>query len=107
MNQCFPYAFSKLIKGAKETFSIDFTDLLGSGETITTGTVTCTDPSGTDPSPGNMISGSAQASTPYLLQLIDADTAGVAGVCYMLVFSANTSAGQIMVAEAYVNVVAQ
>ena len=68
------------------------TNLLASGETISSASVTATVLSGTDPSPQNIVSGAATISGATVSQTI---TAGLEGVRYQLVLEITTSTGQI------------
>lgn len=80
--------------GETEIFAVDYTALLGTGETISSAVWTNSVKEGTDASPGSMITGSAAISGAVVSQKI---TGGVAGVYYWPICTATTSLGQIIV----------
>lgn len=81
-----------------------FAESLAAGETVSSATVTATVYSGTDASPSSIISGSATCSGSTATQTI---TGGVAGVVYLLVCVATSSASQAMVRQGYLAVQAE
>lgn len=80
----------------------DFLSRLSLGETITSASCTCVVYAGVDPSPANVISGTATVSGSIVNQLI---TGGVLGVIYELLFRAVTSLGQVLELSAYLTIV--
>jgi hypothetical protein len=80
----------------------DFASRLSLGETISSASTVATTYSGTDASPSGIISGSASISGSKVTQVV---TAGTLGVTYLLVCTANTSAGQVLQIAAFLPVV--
>lgn len=89
MKQTFP---AKTV-GASKLYDFDFTSQLGAGETISTQSVQAAVYTGNDPTPQNIISGSATVSGAVVSQLI---TAGVVGTIYSLLCTITTSLGQTL-----------
>jgi hypothetical protein len=85
-----------ILSGVVKTYSFDFSDELGVGETISTKTVTATVYSGTDASPSSLISGAASSSGAVVSQNITTVSVGVVGVLYELLCQITTSAGQTL-----------
>lgn len=81
----------------------DFAQSLAVGETLTTVSTTATVYSGTDATPSAVLSGAPTVSGKQVIQNL---TGGVLGVVYYLVCAATTSLGKVLVAEAYLPVVA-
>jgi hypothetical protein len=77
-----------------ETFSVDYTALLGTGETITSAVWSNSVKAGADANPGAMISGFAGIDGAVVNQKIQG---GIAGVYYWPICTATTSANQIIV----------
>jgi len=77
-----------------EIFSVDYTALLGTGETITSAVWTNSVKEGTDASPSSMVSGFASITGAVVSQKL---TGGVAGVYYWPICTAVTSAGQTII----------
>lgn len=77
-----------------EIFSVDYSVLLGTGETITSAVWTNSVKEGTDASPNAMISGPASITGAVVSQKL---TAGVAGVYYWPICTATTSANQVII----------
>jgi hypothetical protein len=86
--------FSPKRPSETELFSADFSRLLGSGETVTTGSckVVLADDSA-EADIAAMKSGAASVDGTKVLQKI---TGGTDGVTYTLIFQATTSAGQTL-----------
>lgn len=76
------------LAGETKPITFDFSDVLASGETISTQGVAATVYSGTDASPSSLISGSATASGAVVTQKV---TAGTLGVIYELTCTITTS----------------
>ena len=85
--------FSRKRIDENKKLSWDFANDLAAAETISTQTVTATVHSGTDASPGNIVSGSAATVGSVVTQLI---VDGVDGVEYLLEFEITTSQGQTL-----------
>jgi hypothetical protein len=77
-----------------DTFTVDFRNLLATGETIQSATWACEVLKGNDAAPTVMIIGSADINGTNVSQQI---TGGVAGVTYLLSCLAVTSAGNTLV----------
>jgi uncharacterized protein YraI len=88
-------------KFAGETvlFNVDFSDRMGTGETITTPTATVTVYSGVDASPP-AFTAAASGQTINVTQ-----TGGVVGVTYSVLVQAQTSAGQVLQKSYYLTVI--
>lgn len=82
----------------QEVFTVDFTSLLGTGETITSAVWSNTLIRGTDATPGAMIQGSATIAGPLVSQVIKGGT--VDGF-YAPVCTAQTSTGQTLTLPVY------
>ena len=82
-------------------YGIDFSALLGTGETITSATAAIRVTTGTDASPSSLLSGAPAISAGVVSQKV---TGGVAGCTYLLGISITTSAGQTFVEAAPINV---
>ena len=80
----------------------NFLSNLAVGETISTQVVTATVYSGTDANPSAIISGSATADDPEVLQLV---TGGTLGVVYTLLCTITTSLGQTLTQAGYLAIV--
>lgn len=76
------------LAGETKPVTFDFSDVLASGETISTQVVAATVYSGTDAAPSSLISGSATASGAVVTQKV---TAGTLGVIYELLCTITTS----------------
>ena len=86
------YQFTAKRPNEQEIFGFDFTAQLATGEIINpTPTVTATVLSGNDPSPQNIVSGTATIKAGKVSQLI---VGGVDGETYQLVCQIVTSLGQ-------------
>ena len=85
--------FSRKRIDEDKKLSWDFANDMASAETISTKTVTATVHSGTDASPGNIVSGGAASSGQVVTQLI---VDGLEGVTYMLEFEITTDQGQTL-----------
>lgn len=94
--------FSPKRPAESEVFTFDFTDLLGTNETLISATVASKVVNGTDAAYASMISGAAQISGKKVLQKI---AAGVAGVYYELACTATTDTGQIMIVAGNLSVI--
>ena len=88
--------------GSTVTVAFNFTSDLAIGETISSATCTCKVYSGTDASPGVLISGGATASGAVVSQNI---AGGVLGVLYELLCTITTSLGQTLLKSGYLAVV--
>ena len=75
-------------------YGIDFSNLLGTGETISSATASMRVTQGTDASASSMLSGAPSISAGIVKQKI---VSGVAGAVYLLGLSIVTSAGQTFV----------
>jgi hypothetical protein len=89
--------------GETRLLSFDFTSDLGTGETITSATCTCSVWSGTDASPSSMVSGANSISFGTVTQLY---TGGQAGVIYIAGCEALTNLGQSIARTGYLAVTA-
>lgn len=88
--------FPSLAKGAKVDLTVTFLDDLETGDSINGATVSAAVFSGTDATPGNLISGVANYATqPLVTQKIDASLGGVLGVIYTIIFTVTTTNGQV------------
>ena len=85
--------FSRKRIDEDKKLSWDFSNDMAAAETISTKVVTATVHSGTDASPGNIVSGSAASAGQVVTQLI---VDGVDGVTYMLEFEITTSQSQTL-----------
>ena len=87
-------------KGPNETLNqvFNFASRLAASETISTKVVTATVYSGTDASPGALISGAATSSGAAVTQAI---TGGQLGVVYLLTCAITTSAAQTLRLSGY------
>lgn len=84
----------------------DFTSALAAGETISSATVTASVYSGTDAAPGNLIAGADTISGAIVSQLIAGSAgAGVLGVIYELLCTADTSLGKRLQIASYMAIV--
>ena len=77
------------LASSTESYTVDFTDLVPAGDSISSQTVTASVYSGTDASPSSIISGSATASGTRVTQKL---TGGTAGVIYQLTWTVVTAA---------------
>lgn len=91
MAESFSYKFTTEVK----SLSFDFSQVLASGETISTATCTVVVIDGTDPTPSNILSGGTTIIGFKVYQQVQN---GVAGVTYRLVATITTSAGNTLVA---------
>jgi hypothetical protein len=86
------YTFDPKTSTEVVDLSVDFKNRLADGETLQSATTwTATVYSGTDPSPGDVISGSASVSGTKAVQRVHQ---GVDGVTYCLLAKVTTSNGQ-------------
>lgn len=87
-------------KRAEETevFTVDFINVLASGETITAASWANTVIKGIDPSPSAMVHGSSTINGSMVCQLL---TAGVPGCTYRPLCTVTTSMGQTLVLPDY------
>lgn len=89
------------VKDPEETviLTFDFSKALDSGETIQSAVTSALVQTGTDPTPGNLISGAASFSNQdgKVLQKV---TGGVAGVTYAVRCKATTSSDKVLVLAA-------
>lgn len=92
-----------LEQGETDVLTFDYTDSLETGETLVSGTVTLSVVQGEDPSPNSMRVGSAQASTPYILQKVGG---GVRNTTYLCYCAATTSTGRVLVNAGILPVIA-
>ena len=86
--------------GEVEVFTVDFSPLLATGETVTAATWTNTVMRGTDATPNTMIQGAATITGNKVSQLIKG---GITGNQYAPVCTAMTSAGQTLILPEYGN----
>jgi hypothetical protein len=77
-----------------EVFTVDFTSLLGTGETILSAAWSCSLKEGADPAAASMIQGSATVSGSKVSTVI---SGGVAACWYAPICTALTSLGQVLV----------
>ena len=91
MAESFSYKFTTEVK----PLSFDFSQVLASGETISTATCTVLVIDGTDSNPSNVLSGGTSIIGFKVYQQVQS---GVAGVTYRLVTTVTTSAGNTLVA---------
>jgi hypothetical protein len=91
MAESFSYKFTTEVK----SLSFDFSQVLASGETISTAVCTVVVIDGTDSTPSNLLSGGATIIGFKVYQQVQN---GVAGVTYRLVATITTSAGNTLVA---------
>jgi hypothetical protein len=91
MAESFSYKFTAEIK----PLSFDFSQVLASGETLSTATCTVLVIDGTDSNPSNILSGGATIIGTKVYQQVQN---GVAGVTYRLVATVTTSASNTLVA---------
>ena len=87
-----------------EWFTFDFTNMLASGESLSsiTSVVNTKISGGSDATPSAMLSGSASISGKTVLQLV---TGGLNGRTYKMVVTVSTSASNTLVLTAYLPVV--
>ena len=83
-------AFSYKLTTENELFAFDFSQVLASGETLSTATCSVIVMNGTDPSPSSILVGSAAISGAKANQRI---SGGVSEVTYRLVMTVTTSLG--------------
>ena len=83
-----------------EVFTVDFSPLLATGETITSAVWSSTVTRGVDATPGTMIQGAATITGNKVSQLIKG---GITGNQYAPVCTAITSAGQTLILPEYGN----
>jgi len=91
MAESFSYKFTTEVK----SLSFDFSQVLASGETISTATCTVVVIDGTDTNPSNILSGGTTIIGFKVYQQVQN---GVAGVTYRLVATITTSVGNTLVA---------
>lgn len=91
MAESFSYKFTTEVK----SLSFDFSQVLASGETISTATCTVVVIDGTDLTPSNILSGGTTIIGFKVYQQVQN---GVAGVTYRLVATITTSVGNTLVA---------
>lgn len=88
--------------GETENVTFNYLSRLAVGETISSASVTAAVYSGSDPSPGSIVSGTSSISASVVTQAI---TGGVLGVTYKLTCTALTSAGQTLLQSGFLCVV--
>ena len=88
-------SFSYKITTEVKSLSFDFSQVLASGETLSTSTCTVIVVDGTDPTPSNLLSGGTSIIGSKIYQQVHN---GTAGVIYRLVATVTTSAGNTLVA---------
>jgi hypothetical protein len=91
MADSFSYKFTTEVK----PLSFDFSQVLASGETLSTASCSALVIDGTDPTPSNLLSGGTSIIGSKVYQQVHN---GVAGVTYRLVATVTTSAGNTLVA---------
>lgn len=91
MAESFSYKFTTEVK----SLSFDFSQVLSSGETISTATCTVVVIDGTDATPSNILSGGTSIIGSKVYQQVQN---GIAGVTYRLVVTIATSASNTLVA---------
>ena len=89
-------AFSAKDPSEVITVAVDFVNLLGTSETLSTVVYSASVIQGIDPSPSSLISGSGTISGTKVLQNI---TGGLPGVTYLLTAKVTTSASHTFVAS--------
>lgn len=94
--------FPPKLASEKLALEFDFTSRLAASETISTKSVVAVVYSGSDPTPQNLIFGSATASGQVVTQLV---RDGVLGVMYEVTCTITTSAGQTLQLAGYLAVV--
>lgn len=82
----------------------NFASALAAGETISSATVTASVYSGVDANPNNLIAGADTIIGTQVRQLLS-DAAGVLGVVYKLLCTADTSLGQRLQQSSYLAIV--
>lgn len=87
--------FSPKRSSEAEVFTVDLSQLLGAGETITSAVWSISVVDGSDPNPGVMISGGTSITGARVSQII---AGGVPFVTYAPTCTVQTSAGQTLVA---------
>jgi hypothetical protein len=90
-----PEAFSYKFTTEDKPLSFDFSQMLATGETISTASCSALVIDGTDASPSSLLSGSATISGTKVYQRVHN---GTAGVTYRLVMTITTSASNTLVA---------
>lgn len=88
--------------GENDVLSFDYTESLVDDETVDSAVITVSTLSGVDASPSSMLSGSPQATSPFVLQAI---TDGVRNVEYLFYCKATTSSGRVLVAAGVLPVI--
>ncbi len=83
------------------SYGMDFTNLLGSGETISTASVTVSTYVGTDASPSALLAASPAISSPIVYQRI---SGGLEGVTYRIKYRISTNQSRVLVAAGYLPV---
>jgi len=95
--------FSDKKTGERVRLGVDFVRLLAAGETIATAAVTATVLRETDATPAALLDGAAAIEGTTIWQTVHD---GVAGVYYVLEFTATTSLGHIFIERATLEVAA-
>ena len=85
-----------------ESYSVDFTDAIPAGDSISTKSVSASTYSGTDASPSAIISGSASSSGTIVTQKV---TAGTEGVMYKLTWTVVTANALTLVKTGFLAIV--
>lgn len=88
-------SFSYKITTEVKSLSFDFSQVLASGETLSTSTCTVIVVDGTDATPSNLLSGGTSIIGNKIYQQVHN---GTAGVIYRLIATVTTSAGNTLVA---------
>lgn len=83
-------SFSPKLTTESELFSFDFSQVLASGESISTASCSIVVVTGTDLTPNTLLISTAVISSPQAAQRV---AAGVANVTYRLIMTITTSAG--------------
>jgi hypothetical protein len=83
-------------------YTFDFSSRLGVGESISSATCTAAVYSGTDASPGAIVSGAASVSSPLVSQLF---TGGVLGTTYVVKCKASTTFSQSIDLVAFLSII--
>ena len=93
--------FSEKDPGETITCGLDFVNILASGETISTASLSITTYAGTDTSASSLLSGSVSISGTQVLHNI---TGGLDGVTYRLRYVATSSSSRVYVGAGYLPV---
>lgn len=87
--------FSYKFDTENKSLSFEFSEVLATGETLSTASCSVLVLDGVDASPSSLLSGGASITGTKVYQWV---TGGVAGVTYRLVMTVTTSAGSTLVA---------